>query len=389
MARRRRSDNTGSIFKDKNGYWNAQVFVGYTNEGKRKCLRKRAKIEAEVVTWLNAQLAQSPQTAPEQLTVRQFIERWLEQVKRSDSYGTWETYHLTCHKHVLGRLGKIMLRKLTQAQCQNLLNTLHDTGLSYNTLSKIKSMLQRAFKDAQTEKLITSNPMTGAKLPNQDRASAFEAQAFTAEQSQHFLASVENHRNKALFWVALMTGLRKGELIALRIEDVDLEAQTLRVAASARLEKGKGMVRKSTKNKASEDRIPLPDMLIPIIREHLIILAEERTDYRWTERGLLFPNERGQLMSSSTLWCTFKKALKDAELPPIRFHDLRHSCATLLITLGVHPRVIMEILRHAQISTTMNKYGHVIPEVNRAAINQLSELIAPLTLEIPAKKIPS
>lgn len=385
MARRRRSDNTGSIFKDATGYWNAQIFVGYNDEGKRVTKRKRAKTEAEVVTWLNAQLAQSSQTPIEHLTFQQYLERWLDQTKRSNSYGTWQAYEVACRTHVFGRLGKILLRKITQAQLQNLINALHEKGLGHKTIVKIKAILHKAFKDAQAEKLIPTNPMAAVKLPKEDRTQAFQSYAFTAEQSQTFLASVETHRNKALFWVALLTGLRKGELLALRIEDVDLDTLTLRVAGSASSQKGKGMVRKSTKNRASEVRIPLPSILVPIIKEQLALLEEERTDYRWKERGLLFPNERGGYMGASTLWNRFKKALEAAGLPSIRFHDLRHSCATLLITLGVHPRVIMEILRHAQISTTMNLYAHVIPDVNREALNQLGDLIAPATLEIPVR----
>jgi integrase len=115
------------------------------------------------------------------------------------------------------------------------------------------------------------------------------------------------------------------------------------------------------------------------------MLEEDRTYSQWREHGLLFPTTKGTPISARNLVRRFKKILEVNELPNIRFHDLRHSCATLLISLGVHPRVIMEILRHTQISTTMNLYGHAIPETSRAAVDQLGELVMPETLEIKRK----
>lgn len=386
MARKRRSDNTGSIFKDKYGYWNAQVFTGYNKEGKKQYLRKRSKVQADVVAWLNTTLGQSSHAPTEKLSFEQYLRRWLDQIKRSNSYGTWITYSHACENHVFGRLGKIEFRKVGHTHLQNFINALDEEGLAHGTITKIRGMLHRAFNDAIAEQAIKTNPMTYVKLPNKDRANAFHASVLTAEQSQLFLASVESHRNKALFWVALLTALRKGELLALRIEDIDFKAQTIRIAASAGDQRGKGMVRTSTKNEASEVIIPFPSILVPILNEHLAMLAEERTDYRWREQGLLFPNTRGGYITGWAAWNMFKKALKAAGLPEeVRFHDLRHSCATLLITLGVHPRIIMEILRHSQIATTMNLYAHAIPQVNREALEQLGDLVMPAILELPDK----
>ena len=117
-----------------------------------------------------------------------------------------------------------------------------------------------------------------------------------------------------------------------------------------------------------------------VLREHLAMLEEERQYSKWKECGLLFPSTVGTAMSNRNVIRHFKLMLKRAGLPEIRFHDLRHSCATLLITLGVHPRIVMEILRHSQISTTLNIYAHALPQVNCEALNNLVDLVKPQTL---------
>ncbi len=184
-----------------------------------------------------------------------------------------------------------------------------------------------------------------------------------------------------------MLGLREGEILGLHLDDLNLDEQTLHVRGAAQYQKGRGIVMVPTKTAASEALLSIPDVLVPVFVEHLAMLDEERTYSKWREHGLLFPSTVGTPISARNLVRHFKKMLERAGLPDIRFHDLRHSCATLLIAQGVHPRVVMEILRHTQISTTMNIYRHAIPEVNREAANALGELIKPQTLELPTKNI--
>ncbi|HEY3232240.1 MAG TPA: site-specific integrase [Roseiflexaceae bacterium] len=165
-----------------------------------------------------------------------------------------------------------------------------------------------------------------------------------------------------------------------KLDDLDLDNRTLGVSGAAQYQKGIVIV--PAKTAASETRLPIPDLLVPVLREHLAMLDEERTYDKWREQGLLFPSTKGTPISNRNLIRRFKAMLQRAELPDIRFHDLRHSCASLLIALGLHPRVVMETLRHTQISTTMNVYGHAIPEINRDAVNALADLVKPEVLEL-------
>jgi integrase len=389
--KRRRSDNTGSVFKDKYGYWNAQIAVGYTPSGRIRYKRKRAQTEAEVVTWLNAQMADQQQgrnIAPDKITVEQYLTRWLEQIEHANSYTTHKGYAQLCRDHIIPALGRLPLKKLTQAHVQEVLNRLHTAGKARNTIRNVKACLRKALNDAMDERIVNYNAAEKAKLPKVAKARKPKIQALTPEQARLLLAVVEPERLKALYWVALLLGLREGEILGLQLADIDLDSRTLHVTGAMQRQTGKGMVRVPTKTEASEAPVPIPDVLVPVLQAHLAMLEEERTYRKWKEHGLLFPSKVGTPISSRNLVRHFKSMLQRADLPDIRFHDLRHSCATLLISLKVHPRVVMEIMRHSQISTTMNIYGHAIPEVNREATNALGELIQPQELEVPTAPSP-
>jgi integrase len=386
----RRSDGTGSIFQDKYGYWNAQIQVGYTDAGRPRFKRKRAKNEAEVVAWLKAQTVKAAQginLAPEKLTVKEFLERWLAECERANRYTTHKSYAQICHDHVCPRIGRVLMIKLTKAHVQAIIDTLHDKGKARNTIRNVRACLVAATADVEREYPQAYAAVRLTKLPKIKKVVAPVIRALTPEQARILLAAVEPHRLKALYWVTLLLGLREGEVLGLRIEDLDLGKQTLQITGAMQRQTGKGMVRVPTKTAASEALLPVPDVLIPILHEHLAMLEEERLYDKWREHGLLFPSEVGTPISSRNVVRHFKQVLGANDLPNVRFHDLRHSCATLLISLSVHPRIVMEILRHTQISTTMNIYGHAIPEVSRDAVNALGNLVMPERLELPMKRV--
>ena len=387
--KKRRSSGTGSIFKDKYGYFNAQVDAGFTPAGKKKYARKRSKNEAVVVAWLKEQTSKEVQgytIAPERITVEQFLASWLAGVERANRYTTHKGYRQICRDHILPRIGRVLMVRLTTAHVQGLLNALQDAKKARNTIRNVRACLVAATKDIERQYPLAYAAARAAKLPKVEGTHKMKIQALTPEQARTLLAAVEPHRLKALYWMALLMGLREGELLGLRLIDIDLEAQTVSVTGAAQHQKGKGIVRVPTKTTASEALLPIPDVLVPILREHLAMLEDERKYSKWKEKGLLFPSTVGTPIGARNLVRHFKKVLSDNALPSIRFHDLRHSCATLLISLGTHPRVVMETLRHTQISTTMNIYAHVIPEVNRDAVNQLGALVMPETLEMPRKQ---
>jgi integrase len=196
-------------------------------------------------------------------------------------------------------------------------------------------------------------------------------------QARALLAAVIGHRLEPLYRVALSLGLRRGEVMGLRWVDMDFERATLRVTGALQRYRGK-LERTSTKTTASAQPISLPPVLLAALRRHQEAQERERAaaGERWQERGLVFTTRLGTPMEPRNLIRHFKGVLKCAGLPQsVRFHDLRHSCATLLIAQGVHPRVVMEILRHSQISTTMNTYAHVLPRLQQDATAKIEALL--------------
>jgi integrase len=176
--------------------------------------------------------------------------------------------------------------------------------------------------------------------------------------------------------VALSLGLRAGEVLGLQWNDIDFDRATLRVTGAIQRLRGK-LVRSSTKTSASARALDIPPILLRHLQRRQVQQADERerAAEQWAEHGLVFTTRRGTPIDPRSLTRDFKRVLKKAGLPQtIRFHDLRHSCATLLIAQGVHPRVVMEILRHTQISTTMNTYAHVLPRLQRDATAKIEEL---------------
>jgi integrase len=191
------------------------------------------------------------------------------------------------------------------------------------------------------------------------------------------LSAVAGHRLEALYRVALSLGLRRSEVLGLRWADIDFDQALLRVTGALQRIRGK-LERSTTKTVASAQPITLTPVLLASLRQHRETQSRERAEAgeQWNDHGLVFTTRIGTPIEPRNLIRHFKTVLKKAALPPtIRFHDLRHSCATLLIAQGVHPRVVMEILRHSQISTTMNTYAHVLPRLQRDATTKIEELL--------------
>jgi integrase len=391
MAARRRGSGEGSIYLRPDGRWCATVDLGYVN-GKRKRKYLYGETRKEVSEKLKA--AQAAQLAGvhldiERQTIAQFLERWLsEVVSRRNKIRTVDGYTQIVRQHLIPHLGRRQLTKLTPEHVQAMLNTLAAEGRTYNTVRNIRAVLRRALNQAMRWQYVQRNVATLVDVPRNAAAPAaedtpsavptFAIQPLDERQARALLDAVTGHRLEPLYRVALSLGLRRGEVLGLRWEDIDLQRATLRVTGSLQRLRGK-LERTTTKTVASMRAIDLPPVLLASLQRHRVAQEQERqaTSERWRESGLVFTTTRGTPIEPRNLIRHFKTVLKKAGLPQtIRFHDLRHSCATLLIAQGVHPRVVMEILRHSQISTTMNTYAHVLPGLQRDATAKIEALLS-------------
>ena len=380
---KRRGHGEGSIYQRDDGRWCASIDLGYVNGRRRRRViyGPTRKAVADQLKALHQQQAAGV-VITERQTVQQFLKRWLEEVvKQRNKIRTFEGYERIVELYLNPHLGRIALTKLTPEYVQQLINVLAAKGLAPNTVRNVRAVLRRALNQALKWGLVARNV---AALVDTPRIEQQAIAPMDEQQARALLAAVAGDRLEALYRIALSLGLRRGEVLGLKWEDVDLERATIRIVRAIQWTRTQGMVFSTPKTKGSSRTLHLPETLLSSLRQHKARQDEERKSPRWQECGMVFTTTKGTPLHPDNITHRFKAALRKAGLPETtRFHDLRHSCATLLLAQGVPPRVVMEILGHDQISTTMNIYAHVLPESLRAAAAALDALLAKEDEESP------
>ena len=234
----------------------------------------------------------------------------------------------------------------------------------------LKSALEHAVREEEIPRNVARNVRTGTPRPRRFNP-------LTTDEARRFLTAAQRHRLTALFELALRTGLRKGELLGLRWEDVDLDAGTASIRRTLQRTTSRGLATLPTKTISSERRIALPASCVASLRAHRVQQAreEEQAGPNWQGSGYVFTRPDGHPIEPATLTRHFNALLRDARLRPIRFHDLRHSTATLLLEQGVELVVIKELLGHAHIGVTATVYAHVRLRLQRDAIDLLGNAL--------------
>jgi integrase len=215
------------------------------------------------------------------------------------------------------------------------------------------------------------------------RGKRYEIQPLNQEQIQQFLTAANGHRLEALFVLALATGMRRGELMALKWQDINFTLGTLQVRRilthmPAKLNGKGGYVEAEPKTERSRRSIAIAPFALEKLKQHRIrqLEAKLKAGPAWKENDLVFCSSvGGHLHTARDVFTQFKKLLNQAGLPDIRFHDLRHSAATILLGLDIHPKVVQEMLGHSQISMTMDIYSHVLPTMQKEAVYKLNDVL--------------
>jgi integrase len=387
MALRRAHGDSGPR-KTTTGYWAIDVELDRGEDGKRKRKRLYGKTQAEVLNKKRTfEIEQGLAPDTEKLKVSELLDRWLQSsAKTKNREHTIESsYEPIIRLHLKPALGSKRARGLTGTHVQNMINAKKET-FEPRTVRNIHAVLRKALNWAKGKKLVTENVAIGCDLPP---ATKPIYRTLDKSEAQRFLDALVGHRLEALFWMAVLMGLREAELIGLPVAALDLDRGIMTVGVQ--IQRVGGTFQVTDTKSGTRTVLSLPTILVPMLRAHIERLNEERTWDRWKDQGLLFPNERGGPFHASYVWRQFKKALAAAGLPTkgIRFHDLRHTCASLMISNGVHLSVIKERMRHSQISITADTYGHVFEETQRAAAEQLGDMFTapePTLLELPRRK---
>lgn len=363
---KRRDKGTGNIRKRRKGGWEGRITLEPGPDGKQRRKSVYGKTKADVQQKIKALLADQDQgvdlAAPRQ-TVAQFMTYWLEEiVKRHRRHSTYDNYEQKCRLYIVPHIGHVYLDKLTSAHIQKMVNALSDTHLSPRTVYHALAVLRNALSAAVRQGYIARNV---AQLVDTPSVPEFQGRVLTLDQVHTLLAHVETHRLAALYHIAAFRGLRQGELLNLTWADIDFEAKTLRVAQS--------------KSKAGCRTIPLGSRLVERLRDHRRWQQEERRikGPHWQEHGLVFPSEVGTRLNRHNLNRHLKNVLADAGLPDIGFHDLRRTCVTLLLVEGIPEVIVMRIMGHSQIATTMDIYA-------RAQLDHMRKALDPVDASLGA-----
>jgi integrase len=275
------------------------------------------------------------------------------------------------NKHLIPALGKVPLLKLRPEHVRELLRTKSEEGLSPRRVRTIRAVLHTVIDEAFKWGRLARNVVDLVKAP---RASRYQAAVLDEKQAKALLKAANKHRLGAVFSVAVAIGLRLGEALGLRWEDVDFENQTLSVRQALQRVDGK-LQFVEPKSDKSRRSVPLPEVAIGALKRHRTQQKRERLKAggSWQASGLVFTSTIGSPLDERNVRRAFDevRATAKPKLPKMRIHDLRHTCATLLLAQGVHPKVVQEILGHSQISLTLDTYSTVLPTVSRAAAEQM------------------
>ena len=374
---RKRGNGEGSIYRRKDGRWVGQYTV-YTAKGPkyRYIYGKTRAAVAEKLSKAIAARSSGFVSDVGNLTLGEYLDRWLaDSLRGTVRASTCERHEINVRVHINPSLGNVRLKGLTPAHVRGLHREKLDSGLASATVRKIHSTLHKALSQAVSDGLIPRNA-ADVKAP---RPAPEEMRPLSEGEACTFLdvARASGDRFEPLYVLAITTGLRRGELLGLRWEDVDLERGTLRVGRSLVREEGRHTVGE-TKTRRGRRQVNLTPRTVNALKAHRKRQLEERMRLAETykDHGLVFSTSIGTPVNPENLVNrSFKPLLEKAGLPKIRFHNLRHTCATLLLGRGVHPKFVQELLGHATIAITLDTYSHYLPSMGDQASGAMGDAL--------------
>lgn len=373
MAHGRRGNHEGSIVKRSDGRWMARVSLP---NGKRRAFYGATRKEA--ADKMNAALRNVAKGIPlsdERLTVAAFLDHWLEEAVRPNRRPrTFQSYESHVRVHLKPALGRTRLARLSAPRVQGFMNAKLEEGLSPSTVNRIRATLRRALNQAMRWGLIERNVATLVDAPKVERP-RFEPP--TVEQTRELMDAIRGDRLEALYLMALALGLRQGELLGLRWEDVDLDGRNVTVRRSLQYI-DRELRTAPLKTDKSRRTLPLPASVVAALRAHKAQQGRERlaAGPEWEGDGFVFCTATGRPLHGRNVTRGFQRLLKRHGLPRMRFHDLRHACATFMLAQGADLQVVRETLGHSQISLTADTYAHVMPSLQRDAADRMDAFLS-------------
>ena len=373
---KKRGNNEGSIVKRKDGRWQGAITVGRNSDGSQKRLYVYGKTRTEVSEKINSVLydinnglyvdkTQNP-------TVKEWLNSWLYTYKKNSiKQRTFDQYESIIRVHLNPEIGEYRLVDLKETTLQKFYNRLFKEGLSARSVQLINTVLHGAIKKAIKCGLVVRNVCEAVELPKQQKK---ERRVLTPDEQKRLLEELKKSDYGAMYIFALFTGLRRGEVLALTWDDVDLNNCTISVTktlgrVNTYVDTGNKtqLVVSEPKTETSRRVIPIVDCLIPLLKKQ-----KERT--RDNDSNLVFPSDVGTYIDPGNYNRTFYKIVKKSGLPKANPHFLRHSFATRALEAGIDLKTTQELLGHSSIDITANLYTHALMEHKRDELKKLESV---------------
>ncbi len=381
-------NGNGSVYprRNKNGKITSYVGAYYGADG--KCRYVSAKTKTACRQKLRATMADGDKGIlfdSKGQTVGSYLQRWLvDVVKPGKAHRTYSTHKQQAHTHIIPAIGKIKLEALRKAHVDRLYADLlrgseGKRPLAPSTVRRVHAVLHAALEEAVRGDLIFRNPAEHANTPKLHQK---EIKPLDAKQVRKLLTEAKGDRFEALFALCVTTGLRQGEALGLKWSDIDLKAGTLRVERQLQRVRGEenepGRLEFSEPKYSSKRPIGLPGRATNALRTHRKRQLKDKRQARgkWHDNDLVFTSKEGKPVDAQNVVNRhFKPLLEQAELPKIRFHDLRHSCITLLALRGAPIRDLQALAGHATAAFTLQRYAHLYDSSARRTASTMDEAL--------------
>lgn len=371
---------------DKHGTWSFAVDLP-SLDGKRKTMRRggyATKREAQAELKKVHERVDSSVKTDDRETVAAYLTKWLSEKRHSLKPRTHFGYSEFVTKRIIPHLGTIRLEQLRHEHVVRFVDTLIEEGRGPSTIKSILAVLRSALSDAVRNKRLTHNPAQHVQAP---AYRAPERNPWTASQAAQFLDHAAPDRLAPLFELLIGTGLRRGEVLALQWEDVDLDNRILRVRRSVTDVKGQ-LVVGTPKTRASAGWVGLSTRMVTVFERQRAIQGQERALWgeAYEDDNLVFARENGAMLRPEYVLKRFHAMSEAAGLPLVRLHDLRHLAASLMLQNGVPLPLVSKTLRHSQVSITADLYGHLSPEAAHAAADALGGVLDAAAAELESER---
>ncbi len=363
MAKKRAHGEGSIFFSDSRKLWVAEIYV----DGKKK--RKYSKQQQTVKAWLLSQrdsIRDGTFVKKENVTLGVFLDAYVADVAAHTLRPkTLEVYKYLIRLHIKPTLGHLRLSDLRPDHVQKLYSEKLKAGLSRRTTKFIHAVLHKALEQAVRWGLVARNILDLVDAPVVKRKTPA---VWDVDQAKKFLEHVKPDRFYPIYALAIATGMREGEILGVHYEDIQWAAGTLHVRHAVQYLAGQGVILTEPKTDNAKRTIKVPEFAMQVLKEHA---KREKIN-----QGFLFRTRNQTPFAPRNLLRHFHAAMEEAGLPRIRFHDLRHTTASLLLMQGAHPKKVQELLGHSTIALTMDTYSHILPAMHDELAQQMDSLLA-------------